>query len=142
MRPQGYEQRDNLHQIDLALSWRRAWLATLIYTLQHNGSNNYGFSYWNNRFSLLHGRRLPGEIYLNAYLFFELRRYSDKTDRPILTEIITEENDNNGAVIKLSHPISSHLDASATWSFYRNQSSLRDLDFHKNLLNFALTWRL
>lgn len=140
--PQGYSQRDNLQQLDLSLSYGRGWLMNFIYTIQHNGSNNYGFSYWNNRFSLLHGQRLPGELYLNAYLFFELRRYSDKTDHPIQTDIITEENENNGAVIKLSRPLAARIDASVTWSLYRNQSTLRDLDFRKNLLNFALTWRL
>ncbi len=135
------EQRDNLHQLDLTLSYGSGWLVNCIYTLQHNGSNNFGFSYWNNRFSFLFGHRLPGDAFLNAYLFFELRRYSDKTSLPILTEAITEENDNNGAVIKLSRPLCSYLDASLAWSLYRNQSSLRDLDFRKNLIDCALTWR-
>lgn len=136
-----YQQRDNLHQLDLTLSYGSAWLVNGTYTLQRNDSNNFGFSYWNNRFSFLLGRRLPGEAYLNAYVFFELRRYGDRTNLPILTEVITEENDNNGAVIKLSRPLGRVFEASLTWSLYRNQSSLRDLDFHKNLLDFALTWR-
>ena len=134
-------QRDNLHQLDMALNYGRGFVLNFIYTLQRNNSNNFGFSYWNNRLSLVFGKRLPLEVFLNAYLFFELRRYSDKTDEPILVEIITEENDNNGWVLKLSRPMTSKLEASLTYSYYSNQSSIRDLNFHKNLLNLGLTHR-
>ncbi|MEA2062111.1 MAG: hypothetical protein U9P14_00310 [Gemmatimonadota bacterium] len=134
-------QRDNLHQCDLALTYGRGFVLNFIYTLQRNSSNNFGFSYWNNRLSLVFGKRLPGELFLNAYLFFELRRYSDKTDEPIMVDVITEENDNNGGVLKLSRALAPGLEASLTFSHYRNQSSIRDLNFHKNLLNFALTHR-
>jgi len=134
-------QRDNLHQLDLALNYGRGFVLNIIYTLQRNNSNNFGFSYWNNRVSLIFGKKLPLEFFLNAYLFFELRRYSDKTDEPILVELITEENDNNGWVLKLSRSLLPALEASLTYSLYRNQSSIRDLNFQKNLLNLGLTHR-
>jgi hypothetical protein len=134
-------QQDKLHQLDLAFNYSRGFVLNFIYSLQRNDSNNFGFSYWNNRVSLIAGKRLPLEVFLNAYLFFELRRYSDKTDEPILVELITEENDNNGWVLKLSRSLVSKLDASLTYSYYRNQSSIRDLNFQKNLLSLGLTYR-
>jgi len=135
-------QRDNLHQLDFSLFFRRGALFNFTYSLQRNSSNNYGFSYWSNRFSMLLAEKLPYELFLNAYLFFELKRYSDKVDIPILVDIITEENNNNGAIIKLSHPLSPAVEAAVTFSLYRNESSIRDLNFHKSLLNFGLTYRL
>ena len=134
-------QRDNLYQLDMGLNYGRGFVLNIIYTLQRNSSNNFGFSYWNNRFSLIFGKRLPQEVFLNAYLFFELRRYRDKTEVPILVEVITEENDNNGWVFKLSRPLVPSLEASLTYSYYRNQSSIRNLNFHKSLLNVGLTHR-
>ncbi len=134
-------QRDNLHQLELGLSYTRGMLLNLSWTLVRNRSNNYGFSYWNNRFTVLYANRLPGKLLLSAYLFFELKRYSDKTGRPLLVDIITEENDNNGAVIKLSRGLGRRLEASVTASFYRNESSTRELNFRKSVISSALTMR-
>ncbi|MBN2289012.1 MAG: hypothetical protein JXQ83_06730 [Candidatus Glassbacteria bacterium] len=134
-------QRDRLNQLDFTLNYSRGLVLNLVYSLQRNSSNNFGFSYWNNRVGIILGKRLPLEVFLNAYLFFEIRRYSDKTDQPILVEVITEENDNNGWVLKLSRPVVRALEASFTFSYYRNQSSIRNLNFNKSLLNLGLTHR-
>lgn len=134
-------QRDNLHQFELGLSYTRGMLFNVSWTLLRNDSNNYGFSYWNNRFTVLFADRLPGKLFLNAYLFFELKRYSDDTGQPLLVDILTEENDNNGAVIKLSRSLGKSLEASVTASLYRNESSLRELNFRKNVITSALTVR-
>ncbi len=134
-------QRDSLHQLDFTMSYTRRRLVNFTWSLQRNDSNNYGFSYWNNRFSLLFAEKLPLDFFLNAYLFFELKRYSDEVDVPILIDIITEENDNNGAIVKLSRPLNETLEAALTVSVYRNESSIRELNFRKSLLNFALTCR-
>lgn len=135
------QQRDNFHQFELNAAWSRGLLLSFSWALQRNLSNNYGFSYWNNRFSLLFTDRLPLGFFLNAYLFFEIKRYSDRVAQPILVEIITEENDNNGAILKLSRDITKSLEASLTASLYRNESSIRELNFHKSLVNFGLTCR-
>ena len=134
-------QRDRLHQLDFTAALSRTFLLDFTYSLQRNDSNNFGFSYWNNRFSILFADKLPREFFLNAYLFFELRRYSDKVSEPILVDIITEDNDNNGLVLKLSRPLNPKLEAAATLSAFRNQSSIRDLNFNKGLFNFSLTCR-
>jgi len=134
-------QLDHLHQIDFTASYTRRRLVNFTWSVQRNDSNNYGFSYWNNRFSLLFAEKLPLDFFLNAYLFFELKRYSDKVDEPILVDIITEENDNNGVIAKLSRPLNETFEAALTLSLYRNESSIRELNFRKNLLNFALTCR-
>ncbi|HUU29410.1 MAG TPA: hypothetical protein VM123_16530 [archaeon] len=134
-------QRDNHYQLDFSVAYSRRFLVNFIYSIQRNSSNNYGFSYWNNRFSLLVARKFPHQFFLNAYLFFELKRYSDKVNEPIMVDIITEENDNNGAIVKLSRPLGPALEASLTFSLYRNESSIRDLNFRKNLLNLGLTCR-
>lgn len=134
-------QRDNLHQFQLGLSYTRGMLFNVSWALLRNDSNNYGFSYWNNRFTVLYADRLPGGLFLNAYLFFELKRYSDETGQPLLVDILTEENDNNGAVIKLSRVLGKQLEASVTGSFYRNESSIRELNFRKSVITFALTRR-
>ena len=135
------QQNDNLHQFELGFSYTQGMLFNVSWALQRNDSNNYGFSYWNNRFTILLADRLPGKLFLNAYLFFELKRYSDETGQPLLVDILTEENDNNGAVIKLSRPISKTLDVSVTASLYRNESSIRELNFRKNVIATSLTVR-
>ena len=134
-------QRDRLHQLDFTVSYTRRRLVNFTWSVQRNGSNNYGFSYWNNRFTLLLAEKLPKDFFLNAFLFFELKRYSDQVDVPILIDIVTEENDNNGAIVKLSRPISETFEAALTVSLYRNESSIRELNFQKSLFNFALTCR-
>ena len=55
-------QRDNIHRLDLSVSYSGSQVLNLIYSLQRNDSNNYGFSYWNNRVSLVYGRLLPWNI--------------------------------------------------------------------------------
>ncbi len=137
----GSHQRDNLHKFELGYSYTRGLLFNVSWALLRNDSNNYGFSYWNNRFTVLLADRLPGKLFLNAYLFFELKRYSDETGQPLLVDILTEENDNNGAVIKLSRALSKKLEASVTASLYRNESSIRELNFRKNVITTALTVR-
>ena len=134
-------QLDNLHQLELGINYARGMLLNFSWSLLRNESNNYGFSYWNNRFTLLYADRLPGALFLNAYLFFELKRYSDATGQPLLVDILTEENDNNGAVIKLSRELTSSVEASVTASLYRNESSIRELNFRKNIVSTALTFR-
>ena len=134
-------QQDQLHQLDFTLSYTRTRLVNFTWSVQRNDSNNYGFSYWNNRFTVLLAGKLPHAFFLNAYLFFELKRYSDEVDVPILVDIITEENDNNGAVVKLSRPLNESLEAALTVSLYRNESTIRELNFNKSLLNFALICR-
>ena len=134
-------QNDNHHQFDFSVGYSGAFLANFIYSLQNNDSNSYGFSYWNNRFIILLAGKLPRDFFLNAYLFFEIKRYSDKVSEPILIDIITGENDNNGAVIKLSKPLGPVWEGAATFSFYRNESSIRDLNFRKSLINLGLTCR-
>jgi hypothetical protein len=116
-------------------------LLNFSWSLLRNDSNNYGFSYWNNRFTLLFADRLPAGLFLNAYLFFEIKRYSDATGAPLLVDILTEENDNNGAVLKLSRELNRSFEASLTASVYRNESSIRELNFRKNLIATALTMR-
>ncbi len=135
-------QRDLHQQLDLSLSWSDETLATFIYSLQRNDSNSYGFSYWNNRFTLLYSRELPAGLFLNSYLFFELKRYSERLRQPLLVDLVTEENQNNGAVLRLSRPLGERLEAAATLSFYRNESSIRNLNFNKHLLSLGLSWRL
>ena len=63
-------QSDNLHQLELGLSYTRGMLFNISWALLRNDSNNYGFSYWNNRFTVFFADRLPGRLFLNAYLFF------------------------------------------------------------------------
>jgi hypothetical protein len=139
--PVDEHQLDNLHQLEFGISYARGMLLNFSWSLLRNASNNYGFSYWNNRFTLLFADRLPGEVFLNAYLFFELKRYSDDTGQPLLVDILTEENDNNGAVIKLSRGLTPSVELSLTASLYRNESSIRELNFRKNLISTALTFR-
>jgi hypothetical protein len=134
-------QIDNLHQFELGFSYTQGMLFNVSWALQRNDSNNYGFSYWNNRFTILLADRLPGKLFFNAYIFFELKRYSDETGQPLLVDILTEENDNNGAVIKLSRALSKTLEASVTASLYRNESSIRELNFRKNVIATSLTVR-
>ena len=50
-----------------------------------------------------------------------------------MIDLITEENDNNGAVIKLSRPLTRSFDIYLNYSYYSNESSTRNLDFHKNI---------
>lgn len=139
--PVDERQRDNLHQLELGLTYARGMLLNFSWFLLRNDSNNFGFSYWNNRFTLLFADRLPGDVFLNAYLFFEIKRYSDVTSQPLLVEILTDENDNNGAVIKLSRELSPSLEASLTAGLYRNESTIRELNFRKNVVSTALTVR-
>ncbi|MBW7998009.1 MAG: hypothetical protein FVQ81_15870 [Candidatus Glassbacteria bacterium] len=134
-------QRDNLHLLEAGVSYSKGMLFNFTWALLRNDSNNYGFSYWNNRFTLLFADRLPGGLFLNAYLFFELKRYSDETGGPLLVDILTEENDNNGAVVKLSRELAGTLEASLTVALYRNESSIRELNFRKNVITSALTVR-
>jgi len=134
-------QRDRLYRLDFTVSYTRRRLVNFTWSVQRNDSNNYGFSYWNNRFTVLLAEKLPGDFFLNAYLFFELKRYSDEVDVPILIDIVTEENDNNGAIVKLSRPINKTFEAALTVSLYRNESSIRELNFQKSLFSLALTCR-
>ena len=134
-------QLDNLHQFEIAVNYARGMLLNFSWSLLRNSSNNYGFSYWNHRFTLLFADRLPGKVFLNAYLFFELKRYSDATGLPLLVDILTEENDNNGAVVKLSRELGASLEASLTAAIYRNESSIRELNFRKSVISSALTVR-
>jgi hypothetical protein len=136
-----HRQRDNLHQLELGFSYTRGMLFNVSWALLRNDSNNYGFSYWNNRFTLLYADRLPGKLYLNAYLFLEVKRYSDAAGQPLLVDILTEENDNNGAVIKLSRSLGSMFEVSVTASLYHNEASIRELNFRKNAVTSTLTAR-
>jgi hypothetical protein len=133
-------QHDLLHEVGLGVEILKPFYVAATYFYQDNNSNNPGFSYTNNRLSLLIGTQLNDHYHFQAYGILQNQSFADPTSI-LQVPVLLDEYENNTMAASLIRMFDPSHEIELGFQRLSYNSSYAQLDTSKYILYVAYNYR-
>jgi hypothetical protein len=133
-------QHDLLREAGVNLEILKPFYVSASYFYQDNNSNNPGFSYTNNRMTILIGTALSDDWHFQAYGILQNQSFADPSSI-FQVPVILDENENNTMAASLIRSIRTSQEIELGVQRLSYNSSYAQLDTSKFILYVAFNFR-
>ncbi len=133
-------QTDRFQEIGASVEFSQPFYFSGGYFYQDNNSNNPGFSYHNNRVTLLIGTELSHDFHLQAYGIVQQQTFLGVVE-DLQFPLLLEENDSNTMAASLVRTLSDSRELEFGVQRLTNHSPFPELDASKYILYAAFNYR-
>lgn len=133
-------QSDQFQEIGASIEFSRPFYFAGGYFYQNNDSNNPGFSYHNNRVTLLIGTELSRDFHLQAYGIIQTQTFLEAVG-DLQFPLLLEENDSNTMAASLVRTLSDSRELEFGIQRLTNNSPFPELDASKYVIYAAFNFR-
>jgi hypothetical protein len=133
-------QHDSLHEIGINVEAMKPFYVSASYFYQDNNSNNPGFSYTNNRITLLIGTQLSDDYHFQAYGILQNQSFAEPSSI-FQVPVVLDENENNTMAASLIRSFNSSQEIELGIQRLSYNSSYVELDTSKYILYVAYNYR-
>jgi len=133
-------QHDDFYEAGVNVEFMRPFYLSAGYYYQDNNSNNSGFSYVNNRITILIGTELSEHFHFQAYGILQNQDFADNSVF-LPVPVLLEESENNTMAASLTKTIGSSQEVEIGLQYLSYNSSFSELDTSKYILYVAYNYR-
>lgn len=133
-------QHDDFYEAGVNVEFMRPFYFSAGYYYQDNKSNNSGFSYINNRITLLIGTELSEHFHFQAYGILQNQDFADNSEF-LPVPVLLEESENNTMAASLTKIIGKSQEVEIGLQYLSYNSSFSELDTSKYILYVAYNYR-
>ena len=133
-------QHDDFYEAGVNLEFMRPFYFSAGYYYQDNNSNNSGFSYINNRITILIGTELSEHFHFQAYGILQNQDFADNSEF-LPVPVLLEESENNTMAASLTKIIGRSQEVEIGLQYLSYDSSFSELDTSKYILYVAYNYR-
>jgi hypothetical protein len=136
--PTGHLRADTCLGAGVSYAYRGPFNLSAGYAYLDEASNSYGQTLRRHRLSLAGGVVLPWQLTLLAQGTLQLTQYPDGVYlSPELTVAMDDES-SSSAVVKLSRPLSAHVELDVRYAFYFNQLPASQFVYQRHVLSLGV----
>lgn len=133
-------QHDDFYEAGVNVEFMSPFYLSAGYYYQDNNSNNSGFSYINNRITILIGTELSEHFHFQAYGILQNQDFADNSAF-LPVPVLLEESENNTMAASLSKIIGKSQEVEIGLQYLSYNSSFSELDTNKYILYVAYNYR-
>ncbi len=134
-------QEDRAWQIRTEVDFTREFLLNVAYSFKHNNSNSFGYDYTRHQFTLLFAVSMFDRVWLRSLAAVQLKRYAQKSLPIFPIDADPEREQSNFIIIDVSRDLNDVLSAILRFSYYSNESIVRNRFYDKTLLTLGFDFR-
>ncbi len=135
---------DLFHDAAVEVTWTRAFILGLRYSLQVNDSNSFGQSLVRHRVELSGTTELFADLYLNAKVILIVNQYLDALllGGDVGTFTTIEDEARNAVILHLTRDVSERVTLEARYAYYANPFASRELAYRRQTfyLGMVVSW--
>ncbi len=135
------QQEDESTQFATRIGYSKRVLVSLSYSLQHNDSNSFGYSYTRHQVVAVLGLPLGRQMWLRAYGATQIKNYSEESPPMFPIDVDSERDESNFLVVDLSKDLASGLTAILRYGYYNNESIIRSRFYSKSIVSAGFDFR-
>jgi hypothetical protein len=133
-------QHDDFYEAGINVEFMRPFYLSAGYYYQDNNSNNSGFSYINNRITILIGTELSEHFHFQAYGILQNQDFADNSAF-LPVPVLLEESENNTMAASLTKTIGRSQEVEIGMQYLSYNSSFSELDTSKYIMYLAYNYR-
>lgn len=133
-------QHDDFYEAGVNVEFMSPFYLSAGYYYQDNNSNNSGFSYINNRITIVIGTELSEHFHFQAYGILQNQDFADSSAF-LPVPVLLEESENNTMAASLTKTIGGSQEVEIGLQYLSYNSSFSELDTSKYILYAAYNYR-
>ena len=134
-------QNDKLNEMGVNLQYFKKFLIQAVLLYRNNLSNSYGFSFVEEKLSMILGRKIFRTYMFKLYFDIGLKRYKDPGEIFIIVDLDEDKEQDNRSIVEVSKSINENIDFEVRMEWRRNESRFRKLYYSKYLFSTGFLYK-